>query len=246
MQSSNPVLRNDPFASAPATGAVMTIGGTVWKTAFLLLLAVVTGSVTWIQFNAHGAPAVMPWIVGSAIVAFGVAVGVSFKPNWAPALAPVYGLLEGVVLGGISAWYTAMYPGKGIAVAAAGGTVATLAGLLFAYQTGLIRVTDTFRRGVVAATLGILLFYVAAMLLRMFGVQIPGVFGSGWVGIGFSLFVVAIAAMNLVLDFDFIEQGARSGAAKYMEWYGAFGLMVTLVWLYLEILRLLAKIAGRR
>ncbi|MBN8246999.1 MAG: Bax inhibitor-1/YccA family protein [Verrucomicrobia bacterium] len=246
MQSSNPVLRNDPFASAPATGAVMTIGGAVWKTAFLLLLAVVTGSITWMQFNARGPVAVMPWVMGSALVALGIALGISFKPTWAPGLAPVYGLLEGVVLGGLSAWYTAQYPGKGIAFAAAGGTVATLAGMLFAYQTGILRATDTFKRGVIAATFGIFLFYMASMLLGMFGVQIPGVFGSGWVGIGFSLFVVAIAAMNLVLDFDFIEQGARSGAAKYMEWYAAFGLMVTLVWLYLEILRLLAKVAGRR
>ncbi|MCW5559121.1 MAG: Bax inhibitor-1/YccA family protein [Verrucomicrobiae bacterium] len=246
MQSSNPVLRNDPFASARPTGAVMTIGGAVWKTVFLLLLAVVTGSVTWVQFNAHGAAVVLPWVLVSSLVAFGVAVGVSFKPNWAPALAPVYGLLEGVVLGGISAWYTAQYPGKGIAVAAAGGTVATLAGLLFAYQTGLIRATPAFKRGVIAATLGILLFYFASMVLGLFGIRIPGVFESGWVGIGFSLFVVAIAAMNLVIDFDFIEQSARSGAPKHMEWYAAFALMVTLVWLYLEILRLLAKVAGRR
>jgi len=246
MQSSNPVLRNDPFSAAPATGAVMTIGGAVWKTAFLLLLAVGTGSVTWIQFNVLGPAAVMPWVLGSALVAFLIALGLSFKPTWSPALAPAYGLLEGVVLGGISAWYTAQYPGKGIAFAAAGGTVATLAGMLFAYQTGIIRATDTFKRGVIAATFGIMLFYLATMVLRMFSIEVPGVFGSGWVGIGFSLFVVAIAAMNLVLDFDFIEQGARSGAAKYMEWYAAFGLMVTLVWLYLEILRLLAKVAGRR
>jgi len=243
MQTSNPIFRNDPFAAARGTGAVMTIGGTVWKTAFLLMLALITGTVTWMQYVTRG-QAMMPFILGAAVVGFVVAIATSFKPAWSPVLAPVYALLEGVVLGGVSAWYNSQHPG--IAFAAAGGTAATLAGLLFAYQTGMIRASNNFKRGVIAATMGIALFYVVTMVLGFFKIQVPGVFGSGWTGIGFSVFVVIIAALNLVLDFDRIEQGASGRAPKYMEWYGAFGLMVTLVWLYLEILRLLAKISGRR
>lgn len=242
MQTSNPVFRNDPFAAAPVTGAAMTVGGTVWKTAFLLMLAMVTGTATWVISARIGN--VMPAIFGAMILGLILGLAISFKPTWAAVLAPIYALVQGVLLGGISAFYNARYPG--IAVAAAGGTAATLAGLLFAYQTGIIRASDNFKRGVIAATLGIGMFYLVTMGLSFFNIQVPGVFGSGWVGIGFSVFVVIIAAMNLVLDFDFIERGARGGAPKYMEWYGAFGLMVTLIWLYLEILRLLAKVAGRR
>jgi len=244
MQTSNPVFRNDPFAAARGTGAVMTISGAVWKTAFLLMLALITGTYTWMQYVTRGQAAVMPFVFGAAVLGFVVAIATSFKPAWSPVLAPVYALLEGVVLGGVSAWYNSQHPG--IAFAAAGGTAATLAGLLFAYQTGMIRASNNFKRGVIAATMGIALFYVVTMVLGFFKIQVPGVFGSGLIGIGFSVFVVIIAALNLVLDFDRIEQGARSRSPKYMEWYGAFGLMVTLVWLYLEILRLLAKLSDRR
>ncbi len=244
MQTSNPVFRNDPFSASAVrpSGASMTIGGAIGKTAFFLVLMLISAGATWSLFT-RGFP-VLPIALGAGLVGFLLAVGISFKPTWARVLGPVYALLQGMLVGGISAVYNAQYPG--IALAAAGGTAATLAGLLFAYQTGIIRATDNFRRGVVAATMGIMFFYLATLLLGFFGIQVPGVFGSGWVGIGFSLFVVVIAALNLVLDFDFIERGARSGAPKYMEWYAAFGLMVTLVWLYLEILRLLAKVAGRR
>lgn len=220
----------------------MTIGGAVGKTVVLLILMLITAGVTW-SLSARGAN-VMPGVIGGSLLGLVVAIATSFKPNWSAVLGPIYALLQGVVVGGVSAFYNARYPG--IALAAAGGTAATLAGLLFAYQIGIIRATDNFKRGVIAATLGIFLFYMATWVLGIFGVQIPGVYASGWVGIGFSVFVVIIAAMNLVLDFDFIEQGARGGAPKYMEWFAAFGLMVTLIWLYLEILRLLAKIAGRR
>ena len=242
MQTSNPVFRNDPFAAARGAGGVMTISGAIWKTAFLLMLAVVTGSATWVLSTR--VPSVLPVALGAGLVAFVLAIAISFKPTWAGVLAPVYALVEGILLGGISAYYNSQYPG--IAFAAAGCTAATLAGLLFAYQTGIIRASDNFKRGVIAATMGIALFYVITMVLGLFKVQVPGVFASGWVGIGFSVFVVIIAALNLVLDFDRIEQGARGGAPKYMEWYAAFGLMVTLVWLYLEILRLLAKLSDRR
>ena len=243
MQTSNPVFRNDPFTKAPATGASMTVSGAVWKTFFLLILAVVSGSATWVVY-VSGQNLAIPAAVGAGFLGFLLAIAISFKPTWAAALAPVYALVEGVFLGGITAIMNQRYPG--IALAAGGGTLATLAALLFAYQSGLIRATDNFKRGVIAATMGIAIFYLVAMVLQLFHVKIPGVFDSGRIGIGFSLFVVAIAALNLVLDFDRIEQGARAGAPKYMEWYAAFGLMVTLVWLYIEILRLLAKLSDRR
>ena len=243
MQTSNPVFRNDPFgAAAGSSGNVMTIGGTVGKTVILLVLALASGGVSWMLTSQS--LNVLPIALGAAFVGFLVALLTSFKPQWSMVLAPIYALLQGAFVGAISAYFNAQHPG--IALAAAGGTAATLSGLLFAYQIGLIRATDTFKRVVISATIGIAIFYVVMMVLRMFGVQMPAINGSGLLGIGFSVFVVIIAALNLILDFDVIEQGAQNGAPKYMEWYGAFALMVTLIWLYLEILRLLAKIMGRR
>ncbi|MEO8353673.1 MAG: Bax inhibitor-1/YccA family protein, partial [Chthoniobacteraceae bacterium] len=157
--------------------------------------------------------------------------------------APAYALVEGVFLGGISAIYEAQF--GGIVFQAVLMTFGTLFALLAAYQTGLIKATENFKLGIVAATGGIFMVYIASIVLGFFGIQIPGIFGNGTVGILFSVVVVIIAALNLVLDFDFIEQGAEVGAPKYLEWYGAFGLMVTLVWLYLEILRLLSKLRSR-
>ena len=157
--------------------------------------------------------------------------------------APIYALLEGLVLGGLSATIELRYPG--IAIQAVGLTFGTLFVLLMAYRSGLIKVTQKFRLGIVAATGGIFFFYLAEMLLGFFGIQFTSINGAGPIGIGFSLVIVAIAALNLVLDFDFIEQGVQVCAPKYMEWYGAFGIIVTLVWLYLEILRLLSKFRSR-
>lgn len=242
MQTSNPVFRNDPFATAGYSANTMTIGGAVGKTVILLVLALISGAASW-TLASRGIN-VMPIAVGAAIVGFLVALGTTFKPQWSMVLAPLYALLQGTFVGAISQFFNAQY--EGIALAAAGGTAATLSGMLFAYQIGLIRATDTFKRVVISATLGIAIFYVVMMVLRLFGIQMPAINGSGLLGIGFSVFVVIIAALNLILDFDVIEQGARNGAPKYMEWYGAFALMVTLIWLYLEILRLLAKIMGRR
>ena len=157
--------------------------------------------------------------------------------------APVYALLEGLVLGGLSAVLEMRYPG--VAIEAVGLTFGTLFVMPLAYRSGMIRVTDKSRLGIVAATGGIAVFYLMEMVLSFFGVHFAAINGSGAIGIGFSLLVVAIAALNLVLDFDFIEKGVQFGAPKYMEWYGAFGIMVTLVWLYLEILRLLSKMRSR-
>ena len=183
------------------------------------------------------------WPRGCSIGVFGgfiVAMVTIFKKEWSPVTAPIYALLEGLVLGGLSAFLDLRYPG--IAMQAVGLTFGTLFVLLLAYRSGLIPVTQKLRMGIIAATGGIALLYLMEMLLGIFGIHFAAINGSGFIGIGFSLFVVAIAALNLVLDFDFIERGVQAGAPKYMEWYGAFGIIVTLVWLYLEILRLLSKL----
>ena len=185
----------------------------------------------------------MPWVFGGLIVGFITAIVICFKQTWAPMLAPVYALAEGLFLGGISASFEAQYPG--IVIQAVGGTFGTLAALLLCYQSGLIRATENFKLGIVAATGGIFFVYLISMIGGMFGFPIPFIHSAGPVGIGFSVVVVIIAALNLVLDFDFIETAAKRGAPKYLEWYGAFALMVTLVWLYLEILRLLSKLNSR-
>jgi uncharacterized YccA/Bax inhibitor family protein len=183
-------------------------------------------------------------MVGGLVGGFVVALVTIFKKTWSPFTAPLYALLEGLALGGISAVFEKTY--HGIAVQAVGLTLGVLFVMLLAYKTGLIRATQGFKIGVIAATGGIAVFYLVEMVLSFFfHFQFSAINGGSFLGIAFSLFVVVIAALNLVLDFDMIETGVRGGAPKYMEWYGAFGLMVTLIWLYLEMLRLLAK-ANRR
>ena len=241
MRTANPVLNANIFA-VPSEGNTMTINGTVNKTGILLFLAVVGAAWTWNLFTTSAN--YTPWMIAGAIGGFVTAIITIFKKDWAMITAPIYAFLEGLFLGGISAVLNARFPG--IVIQAVGLTFGTLACLLVAYRSGIIRATENFKLGVVAATGGIALLYLVSIVLGFFGVQIPMIHGSGPVGIGFSLFVVVIAALNLVLDFDFIEQGAEKGVPKYMEWYAAFGLMVTLVWLYLEILRLLSKLNSRR
>lgn len=219
----------------------MTIYGTVNKTAALLFLAVCSSAYTW-NLVDRGAN-VMPWMAGGALGGLVVALVTVFKRTWAPITAPMYALLEGLFLGGLSATLAARF--EGIVFQAVMLTFGTLFSLLLAYRSGLIRATENFKLGVVAATGAIFLIYLAGWILSFFGKSIPFIHQSGWIGIGFSLAVVVIAALNLVLDFDFIEQGAAQGAPRYMEWYAAFGLMVTLIWLYIEILRLLSKLRSR-
>ena len=248
-RSANPVLKESTFLDL-STGTVvagnagtMTINGTVNKTAFLLLLTVLTAAFAWSRtFTESGemAPGAMIYLLGGAIGGFILALVTAFKKEWSPVTAPMYALVEGFFLGAISAIYNAQF--EGIVLQAVTLTFGTLFALLFAYRSGLIKATENFKLGVVAATGGIALVYVATIVLGLFGINMPYIHDSGVIGIGFSLFVVVIAALNLVLDFDFIESGAEAGAPKYMEWYGAFGLMVTLVWLYVEFLRLLAKL----
>ena len=182
----------------------------------------------------------MVGLIGGMIVAF-VTI---FKKTWAPVTAPLYAVLEGFALGGISAILEATY--EGIVIQAVALTFGTAGCLLIAYKSGVIKATENFRLGVVAATGGVMLIYLATYILGFFGIAIPYIHENGLIGIGFSLVVVVIAALNLVLDFDFIEKGAEHGAPKYMEWYAAFGLMVTLIWLYIEILRLLSKLNSRK
>ncbi len=248
MRSANPTLSAKTFAGygrALEAGEAMTIQGTVNKTGILLFLTFATAAWTWNAFYTSGNPAaVMPYLWGGAIGGFVVALVTVFKKPWAALTAPLYALLEGLFLGAISALLEAQYPG--IVIQAVGLTFGTLLCLLMAYKSGLIKATENFKLGVVAATGGIFLVYLATMVLGFFGAGIPYIHGSGIIGIGFSLFVVVIAALNLVMDFDFIESGAAMGAPKFLEWYGAFALMVTLIWLYIEILRLLAKLRSRR
>lgn len=242
MRTANPALNEKVFQlDRAASGDAMTINGTVTKTGYLLLLLSATAIFSWNKAYAAIDPgALYPWLIGSAILGFIVAMVTIFKKTLAPITAPIYAAVEGVFLGFISAFFEMQYPG--IVFQAVLLTFGTLFALLAAYRSGIIKATENFKLGIIAATGGIFLVYLSTMILGFFGVSIPFIHGSGTFGILFSLFVVVIAALNLVLDFDFIEEGAARGAPKYMEWYGAFGLLVTLVWLYLEILRLLSKL----
>jgi len=244
MRTSNPALNEKAFKGQVVVGEAMTLQGTVNKTGLLLLCVVATAAWTWGLAHSNTPEAVYPWMIGGIIGGFVVALVTIFKKTWSPFTAPMYALLEGLALGGISALFEKTYPG--VAIQAVGLTLGTLFVMLLAYKTGLIRATQGFKIGVIAATGGIAVFYLVEMALSFFlHVQVPAINGSGPWGIAFSLFVIAIAAFNLVLDFDMIETGVNGGAPKYMEWYGAFGLMVTLIWLYLEILRLLGKVRRR-
>ncbi len=252
MRSANPALNNKTFEfevtpeaqAARARGEVMTLNGTVNKTGLMLLLMLMSASVPWSRYFESGGTAPMgAFIWGGMLGGLALVIATMFKKHWAPMTAPGYAIVEGLFLGGISAMFEARF--QGIVMQAVSLTMMVLFALLLAYRSGLIKATENFKLGIAAATGGIFLFYMASMVLGFFGIQMPLIHSSGTFGILFSLFVVVIAALNLVLDFDFIEQGAESGAPKYMEWFAALGLMVTLVWLYLEILHLLAKLNSR-
>lgn len=246
MRTSNPTLNSKVFEQAGygAGTAGMTINGTVNKMGILLLLVMVPAAWMWNQVLTAWEPsqALGPAMLGG-IGGFVFALITIFKKTWAPVTAPIYAVLEGLFLGGISAVFHQQYPF--LPMQAVALTFGTLFVLLIAYRTGVIRATENFKLGVVAATGAIALLYLVNLVMSFFGANIPMIHSNGMFGILFSLFVVVIAALNLVLDFDFIEQGAQMGAPKYMEWYAAFGLLVTLVWLYLEILRLLMKLQSR-
>lgn len=248
MRSSNPALVSNPFSGfgLVSESNSMTVRGTVNKTFILLLLVVLPAAWTWRQFSmvGHNPAAVQTWMMVGLIGGFILSLATIFKKNWAPMTAPLYAVAEGLFLGGLSGIFEKNYPG--IVSQAVSLTIATLLIMLVAYQSGWIRPTERFKWGIVAATGAIALVYFVSIILSFFNVNVPFITGSSLFSILFSFFVVGIAALNFILDFDFIEQGSKGGAPKYMEWYGAFALMVTLIWLYIEILRLLAKINDRR
>ncbi len=248
MKTSNPAFGDQTFrpqyGGAIDVSSRMTLRGAVNKTGILLICAAVTAMWTWNLFTqSRDFAAVGPLMTLGVIGGFILALVTIFKKEWSPVTAPLYALCEGLFLGGVSAALNAYYPG--IAIQAVGLTFGTLLAMLLLYSSGVIRVTQKFMIGVVAATGGIMLFYLFEMIAGFFGFHLMAINGSGPIGIGFSLLVVGIAALNLVLDFDFVERGVNYGAPKYMEWYSAFGIMVTLVWLYLEMLRLLTKFRDR-
>jgi uncharacterized YccA/Bax inhibitor family protein len=247
MATANPAMNEAVYrrvgrADSLATG--MTLQGVVVKTGFLLVILLLTGGYTWSQAVTGSTTVAHGLLAAGAIGGFITALVTIFLPRVSPISAPIYAAFEGLVLGAISAVFEALYPG--IAIQAVGLSIGVLAVMLFFYGTGLIRATEKFKIGVAAATGAICLVYVADLILSWFGILVPFIHETGMVGIGFSFAVVVIAALNLILDFDFIENGVARRAPKYMEWYGGFSLLVTLVWMYLEILRLLAKLRGSR
>jgi len=250
-KSGNPALNEKTFQQSVVVNQsdVMTERGTLNKFFLLFLLVMGTASVTWNAFNQG--KDVTSWLWIGVIGGLITAIVLMFKPMWAGFLAPVYALFEGAFIGGISAIYNFAFKGAetgttgGIVMQAVGLTFAVVIAMFALYRFRVIKATEKFKSVIITATIGIAVFYLLALVLRMFGIDMPLIHSSGTLGIIFSLVVVGIAALNLILDFDRIEQGAAMGAPKYMEWYGAFGLLVTIVWLYLEILRLLAKLNSR-
>lgn len=239
-RSGNPTLSESVFQQqgtlAQTRQDTMTLEGTVNKIGILFLLLLVGASISWYQPSQ-----LFIWL--GALGGFIVAIVTVFKKEWSPVTAPLYSVLEGLFLGAISVMYANLY--EGIVFNAVALTLGIFAAMFMIYRSGLIEVTQKFRMGIIAATGGIALVYLASILLGFFGINVSLVTGSGMFGIGFSLIVVVVAALNLVLDFDLIERGVEASAPKYFEWYTAFGLIITLVWLYLELLRLLSKLQRR-
>jgi len=261
MRTSNPVLREEVFSAPSDVGfgaqldspraqtRLMTMNGTIVKTGVLLLLCIVSALLAASSIEAGWGIPPKAFYIGGALGGFVLGLFISFVPKSAPFLSPVYAILQGAFLGAISLAFSGKMQGQasGMVLQAVCLTFGIFGALLAAYSFGLIRVGSTFARCIIVGTIGIALTYLASFVLSMFGITVlsSAINGSGWLGIGFSLVVVVLASLNLVLDFQFVEGGVRSGAPKYMEWYAGFGLLVTLVWLYLEILRLLSKLNRR-
>lgn len=247
-KSGNPALSEKSFQNSIVTssGETMTVRGTMNKFGFMFLMVMGTAFYSWSEFYRGGNVVPLLWTgaIGGLIIAFVII----FKKQWSPYLAPAYALLEGLFLGAISAFYNDAFADQApnLIMNAVGLTFGTAISMYMLYNFKIIRATEKFKAIIFTATAGIMVFYLIALVLRMFGINLAFLHEGSAFGIGFSLFVVAIAALNLILDFDMIEKGSEAGAPKYMEWYGAFGLMVTIIWLYLEILRLLAKLSSRK
>ena len=247
-KSGNPTLSEKTFEKTINTSGdsgVMTERGTLNKFGLLMILVLASASFTWKA--AAESVNVMPWIIASGIGGVIIVLILAFRPVWAAFLAPVYALVEGVFVGGISAFYNDAFAqvAPGIVMQAVGITFGVVIAMFVLYRFEIIKATQKFKTIIFTATAGVAIFYLLAFVLRFFNIEMPLIHSSGTWGIVFSLVVVGIAALNLILDFDMIEQGSAMGAPKYMEWYGAFGLLVTIVWLYIEILRLLSKFARR-
>ncbi len=251
-KSGNPTLSENKFRDTVLTDVLthenaMTVKGTLNKFGFLFLMVLGTSFYSWKEFAGGGN--VVPMIWTGALGGLVIAIVLVFKKEWSPYLAPAYALMEGLFIGAISAMYNSAFAEKApnIVINAVGLTFGVAIAMYLLYSFRIIKATEKFKSIIISATIGIALFYVIVMVLRMFGYDnMPFLHEGSPMGIAFSLFVVAIAALNLILDFDMIEKGVELGAPKYMEWYGAFGLLVTIVWLYLEILRLLSKVSGRK
>ena len=246
-KSGNPTITEKLFEKSIAAGAAdtMTVRGTMNKFGFLFLMVMATAFFTWNAFN--GGQDITGYMLTGAIGGLIVALVIVFKQQWAGYLAPAYALLEGLFVGGISAYYNAQFASIApyIIIQAVGLTFGTAIAMYALYQFKVIQATERFKSVVITATMGVAIFYLISFVLRLFSIDIPFIHEGSTLGIIFSLVVVVIAALNLILDFDMIEKGSQMGAPKYMEWYGAFGLMVTIVWLYIEILRLLGKLNSR-
>ena len=246
-RSSNPALKEEIFkveARLVQDTQPMTIQGTINKTFVLLVLVAISSAWIWSLVSQGQLGIAYPMMIAGAVVGLISGIVVLFKKTWVGLLAPVYAVAQGLFIGGMSSMLEQRFPG--IAIQAVGLTFGTLFCLLGAYKTGWIRASDKFRAGLVSAMGGIMMLYFVSWIARLFGVSMSFMTGSGIFSIGLSVIVVAVAALNLVMDFDAIERGVKENAPKYMEWFGAFGLMVTLIWLYVEILILLSKLADRR
>jgi uncharacterized YccA/Bax inhibitor family protein len=245
MATANPAMNEAVYERAGrdyTSTSVMTVEGTAVKTALLMGILLVAAAYTWTQAGAGSNAVSYGLLMAGSIGGLLTAMLTIFIPRISPFTAPVYAALQGLFLGAVSAVFEAMYPN--IVIQAVGLSIGVLAVMLFVYATGIIRATQKFKIGLIAATGAVFLVYLVDMVISWFGTRVPFIHENGLMGIGFSLVVVVIAALNLILDFDFIEQGAKRQAPKYMEWYGGFSLLVTLIWMYLEILRLLSKLTG--
>ena len=237
--SGNPLLGDRLSDNTSTDTSRMTIKGTINRLAMLLAITVVTAAWTWQRFTVNPSEAML-WAIGGAVAGVVMVLVLMFKQTLAPYLAPAYAVAEGLFIGAISARYDAQF--GGIVFQAVMLTFGIMFAMLVAYSTGLVRATPLLVKTVMMATLGIAAFYLIAMVMTLFGIEAPLIHSSGPMGIGFSVLVLGVAAFNLIIDFDFIENGANMGLPKYMEWYGAFAMLVTLVWLYVEALRLISKL----
>ncbi len=250
-KSGNPTLTQKMFDKSMHLDAsmqgTMSVRGAINKFGFLMLMVIAGAAYSWHLFAEGQTGTVTTMLFVGVFGGLITGVAISFKPNWAGFLAPLYGLLEGLFIGAVSAMMNAAFAEKypGLVMQAVGLTFGVAISMFLLYNFRIIKATEKFKSVIIMATMGIGIFYLLTMVLRLFGVQVSFMYDSSMLSIGISLFVVAIAALNLILDFDMIEQGAERGAPKFMEWYGAFGLLVTLVWLYLEILKLLSKLGSR-